>query len=800
MLSALVEAAASANQSAPPELRPVRTKDRPSEKNEALVPDNKIAPAQPREQTTSPMPGSSATPATLSSPQLIGVLNLPVEDVSQTEESLGEAGPSIDRPFDQGLPTISRPNAPNDATRTSVPVAFTLHLTAKSPGNLMGPSPTLPLSATPQLMDAKNLPIEDGSQRAESPGEPGPSADRSFNPEQGFPTLAGTNPQDDVPSTSVPVAFAPHLAAQSSENLMGPSPTLPLPATPQLMGAKSLPVEQGSQREESLGEPAPSVDRSFDQAESLLTVAGTNPQNDATRTSAPVAFTPHLPAKSPGNLFVPEASANQNFRPVSLATGTRVTDTLPGLGSMPSVSGVNLEPASAAPAVQPLSALWEPSDGAAQQAESAKKPAGLPPAPLNTSSIATRLNSPGQALDSVFPRGDTSTVLRPPSGQSPVFSPAGGRDSETVETSTAAPSSRDAIAEAGVPTSAEDGPAPSLRGPASSLGQLKPQPSAQERQATEDKEPPKDQTGPRADKDAPAARDAKQSATMGQRVESTPQAVEAPGPRPIPSEPAIAAPILPKEINQEPAIDSTARPAIARQISLKLTGADATNVDVQVRERAGRSRRANGRFRTQQVAAIGPGRSGEPARKPRVQNGSLDTCGLPPTDVRAKQLRVQRQPASIRPFRLGKRKAATPGAGRFESTQAASRASSVRPNSGRRRREERNNSMIPSLMNGTSGTEQSSATQPATASASATQNSLVSEQTFLQLLVAQLKNQDPENPQDGTQFVAELAQFSSVEQQVQMRTDLDSINSILTTQASQQNTPTSQNSTSTPQP
>jgi len=166
--------------------------------------------------------------------------------------------------------------------------------------------------------------------------------------------------------------------------------------------------------------------------------------------------------------------------------------------------------------------------------------------------------------------------------------PAGSSDSETVETATAVPPSQDAIAEAGVPTSAEDSPAPSLRGSASSAGQPKPQPAVQERQATEDRETPKDQTGPRPDKDAPAARDAKQGATMGQRVESATQTVEASGPRPIPNEPAIAAPILPKEINQEPAIDSTPRPALARQISLKLTGADATNVDVQVRERAGR--------------------------------------------------------------------------------------------------------------------------------------------------------------------------------------------------------------------
>lgn len=35
---------------------------------------------------------------------------------------------------------------------------------------------------------------------------------------------------------------------------------------------------------------------------------------------------------------------------------------------------------------------------------------------------------------------------------------------------------------------------------------------------------------------------------------------------------------------------------------------------------------------------------------------------------------------------------------------------------------------------------------------------------FLQLLVAQLANQDPLNPQDGHEFAAQLAQFSSVEQ------------------------------------
>jgi flagellar basal-body rod modification protein FlgD len=35
---------------------------------------------------------------------------------------------------------------------------------------------------------------------------------------------------------------------------------------------------------------------------------------------------------------------------------------------------------------------------------------------------------------------------------------------------------------------------------------------------------------------------------------------------------------------------------------------------------------------------------------------------------------------------------------------------------------------------------------------------------FITLLVAQLKNQDPLDPQDSTQFLAQLAQFNSLEQ------------------------------------
>jgi flagellar basal-body rod modification protein FlgD len=51
--------------------------------------------------------------------------------------------------------------------------------------------------------------------------------------------------------------------------------------------------------------------------------------------------------------------------------------------------------------------------------------------------------------------------------------------------------------------------------------------------------------------------------------------------------------------------------------------------------------------------------------------------------------------------------------------------------------------------------------------------------TFLQLLVAQLKNQDPLNPADGTAFVTQLATFSGVEQSTQMRNDLDAMKTAL---------------------
>ena len=55
--------------------------------------------------------------------------------------------------------------------------------------------------------------------------------------------------------------------------------------------------------------------------------------------------------------------------------------------------------------------------------------------------------------------------------------------------------------------------------------------------------------------------------------------------------------------------------------------------------------------------------------------------------------------------------------------------------------------------------------------------------TFLQMLMTQLKNQDPTSPMDSNQFTTELVQFSSVEQQINTNTSLTSL--IQLTQAGQ---------------
>jgi flagellar basal-body rod modification protein FlgD len=74
-------------------------------------------------------------------------------------------------------------------------------------------------------------------------------------------------------------------------------------------------------------------------------------------------------------------------------------------------------------------------------------------------------------------------------------------------------------------------------------------------------------------------------------------------------------------------------------------------------------------------------------------------------------------------------------------------------------------SVIPSIKNSAAATSSttSTGTTGSTGSTSSTSSSS-GKDMFLKLLVEQLKHQDPESPMDSSQFVAQLAQFNSVEQ------------------------------------
>lgn len=83
-------------------------------------------------------------------------------------------------------------------------------------------------------------------------------------------------------------------------------------------------------------------------------------------------------------------------------------------------------------------------------------------------------------------------------------------------------------------------------------------------------------------------------------------------------------------------------------------------------------------------------------------------------------------------------------------------------------------------------TPATTAPTPAKAPASADAGGLTADfDTFLRLLTTQLKYQDPLQPMESTEFVAQLASFSAVEQQIGANTRLDSILSTLRSGASE---------------
>jgi flagellar basal-body rod modification protein FlgD len=77
------------------------------------------------------------------------------------------------------------------------------------------------------------------------------------------------------------------------------------------------------------------------------------------------------------------------------------------------------------------------------------------------------------------------------------------------------------------------------------------------------------------------------------------------------------------------------------------------------------------------------------------------------------------------------------------------------------------------MVSGISSNDQS--VSASAVSSAVSNDQFVSQDTFLQLLITQLKNQDPMNPQDSSQFVAELAQFSSLEQMTALSTKMEAV-------------------------
>ncbi len=54
-------------------------------------------------------------------------------------------------------------------------------------------------------------------------------------------------------------------------------------------------------------------------------------------------------------------------------------------------------------------------------------------------------------------------------------------------------------------------------------------------------------------------------------------------------------------------------------------------------------------------------------------------------------------------------------------------------------------------------------------------SAIANKEAFLTLLVAQIRNQDPLNPADGIEFLTQLAQFSELEQLMEIRAELETI-------------------------
>jgi flagellar basal-body rod modification protein FlgD len=82
-------------------------------------------------------------------------------------------------------------------------------------------------------------------------------------------------------------------------------------------------------------------------------------------------------------------------------------------------------------------------------------------------------------------------------------------------------------------------------------------------------------------------------------------------------------------------------------------------------------------------------------------------------------------------------------------------------------------------INSTSGV---GGTTTGAASPAKTDGNSLGQDAFLKLLVTQLQHQDPSNPMDNSQFIAQLATFSSLEKLTAISTQVSAISQFLVAQ------------------
>jgi flagellar basal-body rod modification protein FlgD len=83
--------------------------------------------------------------------------------------------------------------------------------------------------------------------------------------------------------------------------------------------------------------------------------------------------------------------------------------------------------------------------------------------------------------------------------------------------------------------------------------------------------------------------------------------------------------------------------------------------------------------------------------------------------------------------------------------------------------------MAPAIPSSGSTPTTGATSNPSSSSSSSSSTNTANEDTFMQLLVAELQNQDPSNPADGTEFVTQLAEFQQLTTSMNMATSVSNI-------------------------